>query len=146
MEEALRCWEEYRGMELARSKGGGPAAGGGGLSSGSPRRASPGKRAAGGRPHGGAADAAAAGGCEGEGSREEGEEEEARRARVVYSAGEEVLCDNGGRLYPAKVLSTAEDSDTPEQTSYLVHYKGWKATHDEWVGAQVCRDENRISD
>ncbi|KDR72791.1 hypothetical protein GALMADRAFT_252054 [Galerina marginata CBS 339.88] len=58
----------------------------------------------------------------------------------VYNSQERVLCFHGPLIYEAKVLKT-KTYDQPSTTTgvagphYLVHYKGWKQTWDEWVPA-----------
>ncbi|KAJ1908950.1 Esa1p-associated factor [Tieghemiomyces parasiticus] len=59
-------------------------------------------------------------------------------APLTFKDNEKVLCFHGPMLYEAKVLKadywTGEDSDEDEEgPHYLVHYKGWKQTWDEWV-------------
>lgn len=55
-----------------------------------------------------------------------------------YSAQERVLCYHGPLVYEAKVLKTKNFDEASTLTGvvgphYLVHYKGWKQTWDEWV-------------
>ncbi|PPQ90484.1 hypothetical protein CVT25_014767 [Psilocybe cyanescens] len=58
----------------------------------------------------------------------------------IFNAQERVLCYHGPLIYEAKVLKT-KTFETPSPTTgvagphYLVHYKGWKQTWDEWVPA-----------
>ncbi|KAF4622537.1 hypothetical protein D9613_009180 [Agrocybe pediades] len=51
----------------------------------------------------------------------------------VFASQERVLCYHGPLIYEAKVLKTKTDAEGLPQ--YLVHYKGWKQTWDEWVPA-----------
>ncbi|KAF8874523.1 MRG-domain-containing protein [Gymnopilus junonius] len=59
---------------------------------------------------------------------------------LTYNAQERVLCYHGPLIYEAKVLKTKNFDETSTSTGvvgphYLVHYKGWKQTWDEWVPA-----------
>ncbi|KAH9475353.1 Chromatin modification-related protein EAF3 [Psilocybe cubensis] len=61
-------------------------------------------------------------------------------AQPIFNAQERVLCYHGPLIYEAKVLKTKTfDAASPSPTTgvagphYLVHYKGWKQTWDEWV-------------
>ncbi|KAL1926427.1 hypothetical protein VTP01DRAFT_5756 [Rhizomucor pusillus] len=51
-----------------------------------------------------------------------------------FEKDERVLCYHGPLLYEAKIIKR-ERKDDPNDDSpqYLVHYKGWKQTWDEWV-------------
>ncbi|EEB05342.2 Clr6 histone deacetylase complex subunit Alp13 [Schizosaccharomyces japonicus yFS275] len=49
---------------------------------------------------------------------------------TTYKLGERVLCFHGPLLYEAKIIDLDDKEETP---SYLVHYKGWKQSWDEWV-------------
>ncbi|KAJ1978648.1 Esa1p-associated factor [Dimargaris verticillata] len=57
---------------------------------------------------------------------------------LTFADNERVLCFHGPLMYEAKVLKAehwtgeAEDEDE-EGPHYLIHYKGWKQTWDEWV-------------
>ncbi|KAF8193795.1 MRG-domain-containing protein [Pholiota molesta] len=58
----------------------------------------------------------------------------------IFNAQERVLCYHGPLIYEAKVLKTKSSDDTSAANGgpgprYLVHYKGWKQTWDEWVPA-----------
>ncbi|KAF5325105.1 hypothetical protein D9619_009662 [Psilocybe cf. subviscida] len=58
----------------------------------------------------------------------------------TYVAQEHVLCYHGPLIYEAKVLKTKTYDEASTTTGvvgphYLVHYKGWKQTWDEWVPA-----------
>ncbi|KAJ1330081.1 hypothetical protein BSLG_009753 [Batrachochytrium salamandrivorans] len=53
-----------------------------------------------------------------------------------FEAGEAVLCFHGPLLYEAKVLAAEVFTDKdgfPDGPHYFVHYRGWKASWDEWV-------------
>ncbi|CAE7091356.1 unnamed protein product [Rhizoctonia solani] len=59
---------------------------------------------------------------------------------VTFNVGERVLCYHGPLIYEAKLLKseTATEANPHPKTGctgvhYLVHYKGWKQTWDEWV-------------
>ncbi|KAN0139241.1 MRG domain containing protein [Lactarius tabidus] len=57
---------------------------------------------------------------------------------VSFSAGERVLCYHGPLIYESKILKGEvwDEANTKLETvgpHYLVHYKGWKQTWDEWV-------------
>ncbi|RIA85605.1 MRG-domain-containing protein [Glomus cerebriforme] len=57
-----------------------------------------------------------------------------------YQQGERILCYHGPMIYEAKILE-ADIKHPKNNTSgphYLIHYKGWKNTWDEWVA------ENRV--
>ncbi|KAF9473209.1 MRG-domain-containing protein [Pholiota conissans] len=58
----------------------------------------------------------------------------------IFNAQERVLCYHGPLIYEAKVLKTKNHDENTSPTGvagprYLVHYKGWKQTWDEWVPA-----------
>ncbi|KAI1432156.1 MRG-domain-containing protein [Xylaria sp. CBS 124048] len=51
-----------------------------------------------------------------------------------FSKDEKVMCFHGHLLYEAKVLDVKIDQGkNVEDARYLVHYKGWKASWDDWV-------------
>jgi len=57
---------------------------------------------------------------------------------VSFSVGERVLCYHGPLVYESKILKGEvwDEANTKLETvgpHYLVHYKGWKQTWDEWV-------------
>ncbi|OBZ73170.1 Chromatin modification-related protein EAF3 [Grifola frondosa] len=57
---------------------------------------------------------------------------------TTFSPNERVLCYHGPLVYEAKVLKSEIWDETNTQLGtvgphYLVHYKGWKQTWDEWV-------------
>ncbi|KZS95179.1 MRG-domain-containing protein [Sistotremastrum niveocremeum HHB9708] len=59
-------------------------------------------------------------------------------APVTFNPNERVLCYHGPMVYEAKVLKSEDHPDPHPKTGsigphYLVHYKGWKQTWDEWV-------------
>ncbi|KAJ6113943.1 Chromatin modification-related protein eaf3 [Penicillium sp. IBT 18751x] len=66
----------------------------------------------------------------------------------MYSKDEKVLCFHQELLYDAKILEVRlkDPSDKKSPHEYLVHYKGWKNTWDDWVLEDRLRkasDENR---
>ncbi|KAL5638912.1 hypothetical protein ACGC1H_003318 [Rhizoctonia solani] len=59
---------------------------------------------------------------------------------VTFAVGERVLCYHGPLIYEAKILKseTATEGNPHPKTGctgvhYLVHYKGWKQSWDEWL-------------
>ncbi|KAF9390557.1 Esa1p-associated factor [Podila verticillata] len=56
---------------------------------------------------------------------------------MTFEANENVLCFHGPLLYEAKILKTdwrvLDPPHGEEGPCYLVHYRGWKQTWDEWV-------------
>ncbi|KAL8874066.1 MAG: hypothetical protein Q9198_006937 [Flavoplaca austrocitrina] len=65
--------------------------------------------------------------------------------KQMFEKDEKVLCFHGELLYEAKVLEVVQDSPS-EPHQYRVHYKGWKASWDDWVEDDRLRkmnDENR---
>ncbi|KAL0085962.1 MRG-domain-containing protein [Phycomyces blakesleeanus] len=52
-----------------------------------------------------------------------------------FDKDERVLCFHGPLIYEAKIIKREkrDDPEEPEGSHYLVHYKGWKQTWDEWV-------------
>ena len=55
-----------------------------------------------------------------------------------YEINEHVLCYHGPLLYDAKILKREEAVEPHPATGntgphYFVHYKGWKASYDEWL-------------
>lgn len=67
-----------------------------------------------------------------------------KQAAAPYSKDEKVLCFHHEMLYEAKVLDVQplpEGSDAGSH-QYKVHYKGWKATWDDWVPADRIRKLN----
>ncbi|KAF3387330.1 Chromatin modification-related protein eaf3 [Penicillium rolfsii] len=69
-------------------------------------------------------------------------------ASSMYSKDEKVLCFHHDILYDAKILEVRhkDANDKKSVLEYLVHYKGWKNTWDDWVLEDRLRkatDENR---
>ncbi|KAJ5637697.1 Chromatin modification-related protein eaf3 [Penicillium lividum] len=69
-------------------------------------------------------------------------------APTNYAKDEKVLCFHHDILYEAKILDLRhkDASDKKSPFEYLVHYKGWKNTWDDWVLEDRLRkwsDENR---
>ncbi|KAJ5533091.1 hypothetical protein N7494_009643 [Penicillium frequentans] len=69
-------------------------------------------------------------------------------APTNYAKDEKVLCFHHDILYEAKILDVRhkDASDKKSPFEYLVHYKGWKNTWDDWVLEDRLRkwsDENR---
>ncbi|KAF9582800.1 Esa1p-associated factor [Lunasporangiospora selenospora] len=60
-----------------------------------------------------------------------------KQRQLTFEAGETVLCFHGPLLYEAKILKTdwrvLDPPHGEEGPVYLVHYRGWKQTWDEWV-------------
>ncbi|KAF8301449.1 MRG-domain-containing protein [Clavulina sp. PMI_390] len=61
-------------------------------------------------------------------------------ASFMFPINERVLCYHMGLIYEAKVLKAENYTEANSTTGvlgphYFVHYKGWKATWDEWVDA-----------
>ncbi|CAG8446294.1 1764_t:CDS:2 [Ambispora leptoticha] len=57
---------------------------------------------------------------------------------LTYKVGERCLCYHGPMIYEAKILKAQMyEEKHPESNEtgphYLIHYKGWKNTWDEWV-------------
>ncbi|KAL8276184.1 hypothetical protein RQP46_011396 [Phenoliferia psychrophenolica] len=71
-------------------------------------------------------------------------------SKFSYQANEKALCFHGPLMYEAKVTKAENwlpDSNPSGATGphYLVHYKGWKQTWDEWVPEERLKkfnDEN----
>ncbi|ORY95014.1 MRG-domain-containing protein [Syncephalastrum racemosum] len=59
----------------------------------------------------------------------------AHTKKLLYDTNERVLCFHGPLMYEAKILERQWMENDPEFDGpyYLVHYKGWKRTWDEWV-------------
>ncbi|KAH6682976.1 MRG-domain-containing protein [Halenospora varia] len=69
----------------------------------------------------------------------------AAAAVAPFSKDERVLCFHHDMLYEAKVLDTRPTEDK-ESWQYKIHYKGWKATWDDWVPQDRVRkftEENK---
>ncbi|KAI0393205.1 MRG-domain-containing protein [Xylariaceae sp. FL0594] len=51
-----------------------------------------------------------------------------------YSKDEKVLCFHGDLMYEAKIMEVKiEPGKKPEDAQFRIHYKGWKASWDDWV-------------
>jgi mortality factor 4-like protein 1 len=51
-----------------------------------------------------------------------------------YSKDEKVLCFHGDLMYEAKIMEVKiEPGKKAEDAQYRIHYKGWKASWDDWV-------------
>ncbi|KAJ8123058.1 hypothetical protein ONZ43_g899 [Nemania bipapillata] len=51
-----------------------------------------------------------------------------------YSKDEKVLCFHGDLMYEAKIIDVrVEAGKKAEDAQYRIHYKGWKASWDDWV-------------
>lgn len=67
-----------------------------------------------------------------------------------YDINERVLCFHGPMLYDAKVIKR-EEADSPHPATghvgphYFVHYKGWKASYDEWLSLDRIKKYNEES-
>ncbi|KAF9017998.1 MRG-domain-containing protein [Hymenopellis radicata] len=48
----------------------------------------------------------------------------------IFATNEKVLCYHGPLIYEAKIIQVRTENGRQQ---YLVHYKGWKQTWDEWV-------------
>ncbi|CAG8676147.1 13980_t:CDS:2 [Gigaspora margarita] len=59
----------------------------------------------------------------------------AQNEKFLYRQGDRILCFHGPMIYEAKILD--KDNQHPKSGNsgphYLIHYKGWKNTWDEWV-------------
>ncbi|KAI9931320.1 hypothetical protein ASPWEDRAFT_47450 [Aspergillus wentii DTO 134E9] len=69
-------------------------------------------------------------------------------SQMNYQKDEKVLCFHHEILYEAKILDTrhTDPDDRKSPYEYLVHYKGWKNTWDDWVPQDRLRkftEENR---
>ncbi|GJJ75256.1 mortality factor 4-like protein 1 [Entomortierella parvispora] len=60
-----------------------------------------------------------------------------KQRQMTFAENENVLCFHGPLLYEAKILKTdwrvLDPLHGEEGPVYLVHYRGWKQTWDEWV-------------
>ncbi|ETW76788.1 hypothetical protein HETIRDRAFT_430103 [Heterobasidion irregulare TC 32-1] len=68
----------------------------------------------------------------------------------VYNVNEKVLCYHGPLIYEAKVLKVEHWDETTTKLGsvgphYLVHYRGWKQTWDEWVPPQRLLKFNEVN-
>jgi len=62
-----------------------------------------------------------------------------------YAKDERVLCFHGDLMYEAKVTEIKPAAKV-DDTQYRIHYKGWKASWDDWVSADRIRkftDDNK---
>jgi mortality factor 4-like protein 1 len=64
-----------------------------------------------------------------------------------YEINERVLCFHGPALYDAKILKREESEEPHPSTGnvgphYFVHYKGWKASYDEWLSIDRIKTYN----
>lgn len=63
-----------------------------------------------------------------------------KQAPQPYAKDEKVLCFHHEMLYEAKILDVQPSPDGPDAGhQYKIHYKGWKATWDDWVPADRIR-------
>ncbi|ORZ01080.1 MRG-domain-containing protein [Syncephalastrum racemosum] len=53
--------------------------------------------------------------------------------KFSFEKDERVLCYHGPLLYEAKVRNRDKKAGQKDELRYLIHYKGWKQTWDEWV-------------
>lgn len=112
IEAAVKAWDDYTVAELAR-KSSSVSEGGSGAVEGAEKQATA-------DGEGGSGDAAAA-------------------AAAVFEVGKNVLADNLGTIYPAKVVQV-------EAGRYFVHYHGWKKRFDEWLlPANVFKPEDPVA-
>jgi mortality factor 4-like protein 1 len=68
-----------------------------------------------------------------------------KQAQAPFSKDERVLCFHMEMLYEAKILDV-QQGDNGEGWQYKIHYKGWKASWDDWVPQDRVRkftDENK---
>ncbi|KAJ2895541.1 hypothetical protein MKZ38_006391 [Zalerion maritima] len=56
-----------------------------------------------------------------------------QRAQPPFTKDEKVLCFHLDLLYEARVTDVTENEEAGEGWLYKVHYKGWKASWDDWV-------------
>ncbi|KAI8956871.1 chromo domain-like protein [Daldinia sp. FL1419] len=57
-----------------------------------------------------------------------------------YAKDERVLCFHGDLMYEAKIMEVSVKSgQKPEDAQYRIHYKGWKASWDDWVSQDRIR-------
>lgn len=57
-----------------------------------------------------------------------------------YTKDERVLCFHGDLMYEAKVMEVVvKPGQKPEDAQYRIHYKGWKASWDDWVSQDRIR-------
>lgn len=68
-----------------------------------------------------------------------------KQVQAPFSKDERVLCFHMEMLYEAKVLDV-QQGDNGDGWLYKIHYKGWKASWDDWVPQDRVRkftDENK---
>lgn len=68
-----------------------------------------------------------------------------KQAQAPFSKDERVLCFHMEMLYEAKILDVQQGEDG-DGWQYKIHYKGWKASWDDWVPQDRVRkftDENK---
>ncbi|KAL7624163.1 Esa1p-associated factor [Parahypoxylon ruwenzoriense] len=57
-----------------------------------------------------------------------------------YAKDERVLCFHGDLMYEAKIIEVSvKPGQKPEDAQYRIHYKGWKASWDDWVSQDRIR-------
>ncbi|KAI1076419.1 MRG-domain-containing protein [Whalleya microplaca] len=57
-----------------------------------------------------------------------------------FAKDEKVLCFHGDLMYEAKVIEvTVKPGQKVEDAQYRIHYKGWKASWDDWVSQDRIR-------
>ncbi|KAI1816427.1 MRG-domain-containing protein [Poronia punctata] len=65
-----------------------------------------------------------------------------------YSKDEKVLCFHGDLMYEAKIMEVKiEPGKKAEDAQYRIHYKGWKASWDDWVTQDRIRkltEDNKL--
>ncbi|KAG0225171.1 Esa1p-associated factor [Actinomortierella wolfii] len=71
------------------------------------------------------------------------------KKEFAFEQGETVLCFHGPLLYEAKILKTdwrvLDPPHGEEGPLYLVHYRGWKQTWDEWVPESRALKMNEVN-
>ncbi|KAI1457852.1 MRG-domain-containing protein [Annulohypoxylon moriforme] len=64
-----------------------------------------------------------------------------------YAKDEKVLCFHGDLMYEAKIMEVSvKPGQKPEDAQYRIHYRGWKASWDDWVSQDRIRkftDDNK---
>ncbi|KAI1106486.1 MRG-domain-containing protein [Jackrogersella minutella] len=64
-----------------------------------------------------------------------------------YAKDEKVLCFHGDLMYQAKIMEVSvKPGQKPEDAQYRIHYRGWKASWDDWVSQDRIRkftDDNQ---
>lgn len=57
-----------------------------------------------------------------------------------YAKDEKVLCFHGDLMYEAKIIEVSvKPGQKPDDAQYRIHYKGWKASWDDWVSQDRIR-------